>query len=185
MSRELVIGLGYKAGAGKSTVADHLVKSYKFTEFALADALKDTLAPLFNWKREDLDNQDFKKTIDEYWGLTPRQALQTLGTNCVRRAFGDDFWVKRLHLTMRDKHCKLVVIADVRFLNEAEAIKKQGGLLWHIRRPLTDSAAGSHISETEMDGFEGWDEVIDNDGTLEELRARVDVAVAKALLQKE
>jgi hypothetical protein len=182
--RELVIGIGYKAGVGKSTVAHHLSVQHKFVEFALADALKDTLAPLFGWDREDLDDQDFKKTVDEFWGITPRQALQTLGTDCVRKAFGDDFWVKRLELAMRDEHRKLVVITDVRRKNEAQAIKAMGGILWLIHRPITDGTAGTHITETEMDSFEGWDEVINNDGTLELLKARVEVALAKAMLKK-
>jgi len=186
MSRkpELIIGLGYKAGVGKSTVAQQLRERHRFSEFALADALKDTVAPLFDWDRDDLEDQDFKKTIDENWGITPRQALQTLGTDCVRKAFGDDFWVKRLELAMRKQKCKLVVITDVRFRNEAESIKAKGGLLWHIKRPLTDAAAGAHISETEMDSFEDWDEVINNDGSLELLKARVEVALAKAMLKK-
>jgi len=182
--QELFIGLGYKAGVGKSTVAQHLRVRHKFAEYALADALKDTVAPLFNWDREDLDDQDFKKTVDKNWGITPRHALQTLGTDCVRKTFGDDFWVKRMQLTMSMYEDKLVVVTDVRFLNEAQSIKKQGGLLWQIKRPLTDAAAGTHISETEMDSFEGWDEVINNDGSLELLKARVDMALAKVMLEK-
>jgi len=180
----LIIGLGYKAGVGKSTVAQQLRERHKFAEFALADALKDTVAPLFNWDREDLDDQDFKKTIDKDWGITPRQALQTLGTDCVRKAFGDDFWIKRLQLVIREQKCRLVVITDVRFRNEAESIKAKGGVLWQIKRPLTDAAAGAHISETEMDSFDDWDEVINNDGSLELLYGRIEVALANAMLKK-
>ena len=182
--RELIIGLGYKAGVGKDTVANHLCERHNFTSYALAKALKDTLAPLFGWNRTDLNHQEFKKTLDHFWNITPRQALQTLGTDCVRKAFGDDFWVKRLELAMRDDRCTLVVITDVRFRNEAESIKKHGGMLWQIRRPLVDDVAGAHVSETEMDGFEGWDEIIDNDGSLDLLYARVDLALAKAQIKQ-
>jgi hypothetical protein len=66
-----------------------------------------------------------------------------------------------------------VVTADVRFPNEANTIKRAGGRMWLIDRPgigLT-GRAGSHSSETSMDGYE-YDAVLRN-GPLETIVERV------------
>jgi hypothetical protein len=49
-----------------------------------------------------------------------------------------------------------VVIPDVRFKNEADAIHKAGGKVWCVIRPGAglDGDAGKHASETEQDGIE-------------------------------
>ena len=64
------------------------------------------------------------------------------------------------------------VITDVRFPDEAQAIKDWGGVLWRVDRPGLVGGDG-HASETAMDDYRGWDEVIVNDGTIAELRAKV------------
>jgi hypothetical protein len=61
-----------------------------------------------------------------------------------------------------------VAITDVRFPNEAVAIKRAGGTLVKINRP--DVAVLEHPSEHALDDWDQWDLVIDNDGTLEEFR---------------
>ena len=46
----------------------------------------------------------------------------------------------------------IVVIPDVRFINEADYIQKAGGVIWRIKRNL--SMIDNHISETELDEFQ-------------------------------
>ena len=92
-----------------------------------------------------------------------REFLQRLG-NAVRDAIHPDFWVNALFNTYTKNN---IIIADVRFPNEAEAIKARGGKLIRIERP--GAGAGNHISETALDDYTGWDIVIDNVGTLEDL----------------
>ena len=73
-----------------------------------------------------------------------------------------------------------VVFTDVRFINEAKAIRNINGQVWRIRRPEADAVPASHLSETEMDSEEFW-AVVDywvlNNGSLEHL-----VGAVKALL---
>ena len=64
-----------------------------------------------------------------------------------------------------------VVIDDVRFPNEVEMIQRLGGKVIRIDRP--GPAESTHASEIELDGFDGWDGVIVNDGTLGELEEKV------------
>ena len=80
------------------------------------------------------------------------------------------------------------IITDVRFPNEADAIKERGGYLISVSRKKfvswRDEETGitfhsltfspfDHPSETAMDDYEGIDVYIDNNGTLEELEEKV------------
>jgi hypothetical protein len=68
----------------------------------------------------------------------------------------------------------VVVIADVRFPNEAEWIRAQGGEVWRIvREPATQAAA--HASEQGIPP-ELIDRTIDNTGTPEQTRGLVTAA---------
>lgn len=65
-----------------------------------------------------------------------------------------------------------VIISDLRYVSEAERVKKENGVLIRInssRAKIIDSP-----SETELDNYEGFDFVIDNNGTIEELTEQVD-----------
>jgi hypothetical protein len=59
------------------------------------------------------------------------------------------------------------VIADVRFPNEAEAIKERGGKVIRINRH-NHGAVNTHKSEIAMDNYM-FDHVLYNDGTIDDL----------------
>ena len=74
---------------------------------------------------------------------------------------------------MRNEPDTTIVVADIRFTNEAEYIKKLGGLVLRIDRPGLDAGVASeHISETGIP-MELIDYVVDNDGDLFDLMSRV------------
>jgi hypothetical protein len=67
-----------------------------------------------------------------------------------------------------------IVVDDVRFENEAQAIRDLGGKLIKIKRTNQFSTvADDHVSEQELDDSL-FDHVIINDGTLEELENKID-----------
>ena len=77
-------------------------------------------------------------------GATPRRAMQTLGTEWGRNMIGPDVWVR---LTMHRVDELLasgvnVIIDDVRFDNEAEAIRERDGQLITLSRGPTPATAG-------------------------------------------
>jgi len=151
---------------------------------------------------------------------TVRMLLQHFGTE-VGRLIHRNFWVNALFTDYKPKvcsgvtHCALAgkpeipcnlcpeypnwVITDVRFPNEAEAIRARGGFvirvnrnrlqptnnpnikisLDHIRTDKDIIDVGNHPSETSLDNY-NFDYVIDNNGTIEELIENV-----KKLLIKE
>jgi len=176
----MIIGLGFQARSGKDTVADFLVENHSFTKIAFADALKEGAAVIFGLDHDQLYG-DKKDVVDEFWEDTPRNILQKMGTECMRRGYRDDLWVKCVERAIR-LHELNWVITDVRFPNEAEAIKKWGGFLARVDRPeagLKSEAAKLHASETAMINYEGWDYVLTNDGTLLEAKANT-AAMLKA-----
>lgn len=126
----VLIGLiGYKQ-SGKDTFADYLVSNHGFVKHAFAEPVKKICRVMFNLKDQQLNDPVLKETMDGRWGLSPRQMMQRVGTDMIRRLWDDDFWVK--HMDMRlDKECD-VVISDVRFSNEAQWIKDNGGILIRV-----------------------------------------------------
>ena len=66
-------------------------------------------------------------------------------------------------------HCW--IISDVRFRNEAQAIKDRGGIL--IRTIRESDYKSDHPSETSLDNWKEWDYVIDNNGSMEDLQEKV------------
>ncbi len=179
MIRPRFIGLGYIARSGKDSVASVLESQHGYKRRAFADPLKEGAARLFGLTGSQLHGVD-KETPDPFWGVTPRNLLQRLGTEAMRSTFGEDFWIRALrrHVDICFERTGLSwdwVIPDVRFRNEAEAVLSWGGEVWRVDRPGAGATGGvaGHASERDLDGWEGWSRVIVNDGKLEDLDAKV------------
>ena len=128
----MIIGItGYKYN-GKDTCANYLVDNYKFNKISFADPLKQCLKSLFSFTDEQLYGKE-KEIVDNYWGVSPRTVMQFVGTELFRDQmkqiiFNIDsmFWCKVMERKLSNI-CENVVIADVRFVNEALMIKKMNG----------------------------------------------------------
>jgi len=173
-----IVGLGFQIGVGKDTVADMLVSQHGFVKMRFADALKEAVCAIYGWKREQMEDLDFKMAEDPFWRTTPREVLQRFGTEACRDIMRKDIWVKALQRRIQDSDQGKIVVPDVRFLNEIESVRKWGGHAIRITRPgWTPPGAKpnqlSHSSERELLYYEGWDYNIVNDGTLDILNIRV------------
>lgn len=129
----IVIGLGHRAGVGKDTLADYMVKRYGFTKYAFADPLKRAAREIFGFTKEQVEEQSQKKEVDPFWGFTPRYALQKLGTEAVRNVFGPDTWVKAAARAIELGGQDRIVFTDVRFRSEADWLRTVGEV-WRIDR---------------------------------------------------
>ncbi len=167
-----IIGLGYKARSGKDTVAE-VLERYGFKRTAFAKSLKEAVKAIFHFT-DDHVYGELKEVHNEFWGTTPRDILQRMGTNAMRNNFRNDVWLKSVEAEMLNDLDRDWVISDVRFPNEANMIQLLGGSVFRVDRPGIKSAIAttSHASETSMDGWGGWDGVIDNSGTLDDLYDR-------------
>lgn len=179
--RVTVIGLSGWARSGKDTVADYLVKNHGYTKVSFATPMREALYRL-NPKItiNELQSTPLQVGVDVYdWeGLKERSPdvrglMQRMGTEVGREMFGEDFWVNYALNSIPDG--SKAVIADVRYPNEAEAIKKLNGEVVRINRDGVQ-AANSHPSETAMNDYE-FDIVIKNAGDLLALHMVVDVMI--------
>jgi hypothetical protein len=168
----MIIGLSYKMRVGKDTSADYLVKTYSFKKDSFAKSLKEGIGKgVFGFTDEQFES--LKAVVDPFWGVTPREVLQKAGTEFGRHVFGENIWIKTLERRIKSTLASNIVISDCRYINEAEAIKAWGGIVVRIDRDLPGNKS-THISETELDGWDKFDVVINNNGTFEELYHKLD-----------
>jgi hypothetical protein len=195
-----LIGIRGYAGAGKDTVADYIISKQDNTwKASFAEPLKNSCAAAFGIPLDDFFNQDKKEILNEFWGVTPRQIAQFVGSEVYRDLIAvallkmaqGDFWLKRMfgYLNNNIKHefadgtfsedfysHDTVVIPDVRFQNEYDFIINNGGLMIHLTRPGADGNIGiqSHISEAGIKTLSTSEYSIHNSSTLEHLHEAVD-----------
>lgn len=107
---------------------------------------------------------------------TPRKMLQTLGTEWGRNMIHPDIWVNSMMSLYEQSRVNGSngnypdwLMPDVRFPNEAKAIKDRGGILIKVVRPGADT--GDHVSEVLVDTIEA-DYTIINDSTLKVLEEK-------------
>lgn len=176
------IGLAGWARSGKDTVADYLVEKYEYTKMSFAAPMKEAMYRLNpRITINELSNTPLRVGVDVYgWdGLKDRSPdvrglLQRFGTEVGRQMFGGDFWVNTAIKQIPDG--AKAVFSDVRYPNEADAIRKLGGTVWRVQRPGV-GPANDHESEHALNNYD-FDGIIDNRESLESLRSRVGYLVA-------
>lgn len=193
-----LIGLVGKKGSGKDTAAAALNEATggHYTCVACADPLREVVAKAFA-----LDSRHMSGPAKERpgpMGVSYRRGMQQMGMLFREQvnellpevcAAPGEFWVEHLGRTL-DRHLEAgtpVIVTDVRFANEAEAIVRRGGILLHIDRPPAKlaefyaangwNAADAHPSETGVDEicvrFAEHITRVDNSGTVSGLTARM------------
>lgn len=190
----MIIGISGKAQSGKDTVGsmiaylkranDPTFQDYKSVSYVSKEGcynwlwkhryfalpLKECLCSILNCTIEDLNDQHFKTILLPWlnnWSV--RDLLQKFGTG-IRQTVDEDFWVKSLFKDYNPDF-ENWIITDVRFKSEAKAIKDKGGILIRVNKP--SAGAGSHISEIDLDDYDGFDLIIENTGSLEDLYNKV------------
>lgn len=190
----MIIGLCGEASAGKDTCADFLVRNHGFVKVALADPLKRIVRQVYDFSDEQLwgpsekRNEPDKRYLREYVRvghmlteealkefpdgkvpqyLTPRFALQTLGTEWGRTCYNNtwvDLAIRTAKTLLHEKSrfdCRWgydqktglhkstilnphegVVFSDVRFRNEIDAIHAAGGKVVRLVRVVRKKGQG-------------------------------------------
>ena len=170
-----LIGLAGRARSGKDTVAEYLYKKHAFCPMAFAAPLKAMLEVI----GIDCNDATKKEVIDPRFGKSPRQIMQYLGTEWMRNCIHPDGWV-RIAAYRVQKYRQLtqtlsadtLVFSDVRFENEANWIRSEGGQIWHLWREDVPEIS-PHVSELPLP-IESGDQILINNGTLAELYEEVE-----------
>ena len=178
-----LIGLAGKAGSGKTEVSRYLCENHGFHHMKFAGPLKSMIKALF-WDM-GYSESDIYEMVEgnskqaNMWGLsgnTPRNLMQTLGTEWGRDCLDKDFWVN----ITRQKIITCpgpVVIDDTRFDNEAEMIRDLGGVVVQVDRP--SGFAKLDVPHSSEDGI--TDDLISdyiiNNGSLDDLTEEIEGSI--------
>jgi len=137
-----LIGLVGAAQTGKSTIAKHLVQKYGYVRISFIDPLKEMLLNAGMCSREEL------------WGVKTEESrwlMQKIGTEIFRKQVDPEYWVKLAEKKIIEQleTGENIVIDDIRLPDEADVIRRHGGLLVRtVRDGFVDSiAGGKHESE--------------------------------------
>lgn len=153
-----IIGFTGLKGSGKSTAAKSL-RSIGADVKSFASPLKDAAQIIFDIP-ESMRNE--KSTYLDQWGMTIREMYQKLGTE-VGRQIDPEVWIKNMDSRIQSCDSSIIVIDDVRFLNEAEFIRNEydGQIIGIVERGSDDpKPQSSHTSETQM--VQNWHQMTDD-----------------------
>ena len=193
----MLIGLTGAAGAGKDSVAAILCAA-QWRSAAFADALRLEISEAFAIDQRLLTDRRHKESTTPQlsagmasnadwlrWAAvngysliqprSPRWTMQSWGS--FRRQNTADYWVQ--HVTywaqfQRHYQPRDLVITDVRYPNEAQALRELGGHIVRVHRPgNTPLAPETARHESEQHGAIETSAEIHNDGPLEALHAEV------------
>lgn len=168
-----LIGLTAPARAGKDTVGGILHTHFAAARVAFANPLRAALRAMIPGLTDEHFFGNLKEVEIPWLGKSPRQMMQTLGTEWGRNLVHNELWLKIAEQTI-DAHMNNllhVAVTDVRFENEAHFIRQKGGQVWHIQRGEAPKV-NAHASEAGVQFMQG-DLIIDNNGTIADLEAKV------------
>lgn len=183
----------HKAFADKLKQIAALLFGIDVTQFEDDDFKNSYLPEEWNtWIEEeagtiDLDIGQVKMTNKILKRYTYREFLQVVGTNLFREQFHPDTWVNATladYKPVNESYWPQGVpqpkdgmpnwlITDVRFPNEAKAIKDRGGILVRINRVELFPSDDQHPTETALDNYKDFDYTIYNDSDLEDFAKKV------------
>lgn len=166
MDSFMVIMFAGKAGAGKDTAASIVQEILPNAScYAFAQKVKEIARDCYGW--------------DGVKDEKGRRLLQDIGR--TGRAYDPQFWVK--DCIGRISQCSgLAIVTDLRFRNEMDSVKNAfpGTKVVLVRGRAADLGCNSSdVSEHDLDGFSDFDYVLDNSGTIEELKSQIASMIEK------
>lgn len=200
--KKLVIGITGKARHGKDTFAKYLkqgldiylLNSANVQIIRLSDPLKDMAKKAFLWDDDTIENK--KDEIDKNYGISPRQVLQTLGTEWGQFTLsvyspefasttGRKLWIKNILSRIKNSDIDIAIVPDVRFVHEHKEFFDDKEVLYFsikiIRPDFQGITESNHVSETEMDAIV-HDIEIYNDSTLSDLQRKATKLIVPRIL---
>jgi len=173
-----LIGITGYGGSGKGAASEILAQR-GFTRMKFAGPLKAAMRSMLREAGvgDDLIDRMIEGDLKEVGrvelgGASPREFMQWLGTE-ARNEFGEQIWVNMAIRAIMESDSQAIVFDDVRFENEAAAIRGLGGVIVEMHRegvgPVND-----HPSERTLEG----DAVCLNNGGIDNLREDMDELIA-------
>lgn len=161
--------IGGKARSGKNTFGDYLREELK--EYGYRPCVMRITDPLYGYARNYFE-------WDEKSEEKPREFLQKMGIEIIKEKLGKkDFLLNRLHedIEILSNFFDVFIITDARLVDEFKNIKEKYDEVITIKlernskeNNLTEEQA-NHITEKDIDKYNGFDFTIENK-SLEELK---------------
>jgi phosphomevalonate kinase len=174
-----LIGLSGKLGSGKNYIAEKIIAPY------YKDKYNILIIGFGDQVKNELYARDLELTYDLLYDnktFESRKKLQEYATEYGRDKYNNNMWIRGLDMQI-ETFCKrspketLIIICDVRFINEADYIKNKNGILLRIEskertiyryqkesnnNPDNYNKISMHMSETNLDNYK-FDYIINND----------------------
>jgi hypothetical protein len=167
MAHGPLVGITGRARSGKDTFAGLLQTYLGGTIYSMADPIRNMLRGL-GINMSDPYWQVRKEESIPIFGKSPRELMQTLGTEWGRQLVNPQIWVILAHRERMNAINSAMIVPDIRFDNEANWVRKSGGLIVRIERDNLPSVK-AHSSEIGILMYP-QDIVVKNNGTLEDLQ---------------
>ncbi len=165
--------LSGKAGNGKNKVASYIGSIYqeaskKSINLSYASYLKEYAINILGWD----GNEDTK----------PREFLQQIGVELIKNKINSKMLINRIveDIKVYSNFYDVITISDARFPEEIETIRNtfNNVVVVHIhgledKNNLTELEK-KHSTETSLDNYNDYNYDIDNSGTLEELKEKIE-----------
>ncbi len=154
-----------KARSGKNEISKIIEKSYsnkKSITISFGYYIKDYAKRISDWD----GSEDTK----------PRELLQHLGIELVRNKIDKRLFINRIlqDIEIFSYFYDIIIISDARLLDEITILKEKYPDSVTIRvvrdnydNKLTEEQK-NHLTETDLDAFDGFDYIVENDENLEE-----------------
>ena len=165
-----IIFIGGKANSGKDTAAELIDEYYRsrgldVVNIQISYYIKMYAKEIAKW---DGDNE-----------TKPRQLLQDLGTELIRKQIDEYFFIKRIiqDIDIYSRYFDIITISDGRLPEEFAAVKLAypETVTVHVTRPGYSSKLSkdqkAHVTESLVDEID-YDLDLVNDGTLDEFQTK-------------
>ena len=185
---DFIILLG-KKNVGKDTCGAYLSKKIGWNTYAMARPVKEMAKIAFHLTDSQVNDSVLKETPVPHLGnRTPRFIMQTIFTELFTHSLDQImpetaplFFVHHMERELKTDPAgqpkNQVIITDLRSPIYARYLqKKYRTLILKITRPSEEETIkDNHSSETDVMQFQTWDWLIENNGTIEDLYAKLDL----------
>jgi hypothetical protein len=172
-----IIGFGHRSRVGKDTCSKFLntelrMAGIKTAHVSFAWKLKEVCHDLYGWAgmKPPIHYENFpadRQIKLPAIGKTPVEIWVEVG-NKLREVYPLT-WIQ---VALRgQKNVDVVIVSDVRYQNEVDAIREIGGVVYKVVKP--DAPVLDTVADNALEGYTGWDGVIENIGTLNDLYPKV------------
>lgn len=167
---------------GKTKIAQYLDSEWGYTRLRFAGPIKLMVESLFGSLDIHPDRTwDYlyggaKEEVVPEIGVTARYLMQTLGCEWGRNTINVNLWASIVVRGINQEPTKKFVIDDLRFPNEAAAIRKiDGAQIWRVERNGVN-LNHEHPSDGFLDAIR-FDHTISNNGSFQEMWNQIDKAL--------